>query len=62
LEISRNLVNLVAIKQKPLIAPKRFQPFFDYDESIAYAHHAGEPVMIDFTGYACVNCLKNNNK
>jgi thiol:disulfide interchange protein len=39
-------------------APKGFQPFFDYDEGIAYAHHAGKPVMIDFTGHACVNCRK----
>jgi hypothetical protein len=34
-------------------APKEVQLFFDYDESIAYAHHAGKPV-IDFTGPACV--------
>ncbi len=39
-------------------APKGFQPFFDYDEGIAYAQHAGKPVMIDFTGHACVNCRK----
>lgn len=39
-------------------APKGFQPFFDYEEGIAYAHHAGKPVMIDFTGHACVNCRK----
>lgn len=39
-------------------APKGFQPFFDYEEGIAYAQHAGKPVMIDFTGHACVNCRK----
>jgi len=39
-------------------SPKGFQPFFDYDEGIAYAQHTGKPVMIDFTGHACVNCRK----
>lgn len=39
-------------------APKGFQPFFDYEEGIAYAQHTGKPVMIDFTGHACVNCRK----
>ena len=30
----------------------------DYDEGIAAARKAGKPVMIDFTGYGCVNCRK----
>ncbi len=38
--------------------PKGFDPFFDYDEGIAYAKKIGKPVMIDFTGHACVNCRK----
>lgn len=32
--------------------------FMDYDEGMAYAHQHGKPVMIDFTGYGCVNCRK----
>lgn len=32
--------------------------FFDYDEGIAYAKMVNKPVMIDFTGHACVNCRK----
>ena len=32
--------------------------FNDYDEGMAYAKAHGMPVMIDFTGYGCVNCRK----
>lgn len=39
-------------------APLNLQPFFDYDEGLAYAKSVGKPVMIDFTGHACVNCRK----
>jgi thiol:disulfide interchange protein len=38
--------------------PKGFNPFFDYDEALAYAKKVNKPVMIDFTGHACVNCRK----
>lgn len=32
--------------------------FNDYDEGLAYARQEGKPVIIDFTGYGCVNCRK----
>ena len=32
--------------------------FTDYDEGMAYAKAHNMPVMIDFTGYGCVNCRK----
>lgn len=32
--------------------------FNDYDADMAYAHQQGKPVMVDFTGYGCVNCRK----
>lgn len=35
-----------------------FQEFDDYDAGMAYARKAGKPVMVDFSGYACVNCRK----
>lgn len=38
--------------------PKGFNPFFDYDEALAYARKVNKPLMIDFTGHACVNCRK----
>ena len=32
--------------------------FHDYEEGLAYARQTGKPVVIDFTGYGCVNCRK----
>ena len=32
--------------------------FNNYDEGMAYAHAHGKPVLLDFTGYGCVNCRK----
>lgn len=32
--------------------------FHDYDEGMRYAANQGKPVMIDFTGWSCVNCRK----
>ncbi len=32
--------------------------FKDYDEGMAFAKKEGKPVMLDFTGWACVNCRK----
>ncbi len=32
--------------------------FTDYDEGMEYAKKNKKPVMIDFTGYGCVNCRK----
>ena len=32
--------------------------FDDYDAGMQYAGRVGKPVMIDFSGYGCVNCRK----
>ena len=32
--------------------------FTDFDAGMAYAKQQGKPVMVDFTGYGCVNCRK----
>jgi thiol:disulfide interchange protein DsbD len=41
-----------------LLAPHQILAFNDYDKGLAYAKTVGKPVMIDFTGWACVNCRK----
>ena len=41
-----------------LLAPHDIVAFNDYDKGLAYAKEVGKPVMIDFTGWACVNCRK----
>lgn len=32
--------------------------FSDYEEGLQFARQTGKPVIIDFTGYGCVNCRK----
>ncbi len=32
--------------------------YTDFDEGMAAARREGKPVMVDFTGYGCVNCRK----
>ena len=32
--------------------------FTDYDQALAAARAEGKPVMVDFTGFGCVNCRK----
>ena len=32
--------------------------FHDYEEGLAFARQEGKPVIVDFTGYGCVNCRK----
>ncbi|GAL65079.1 protein-disulfide reductase DsbD family protein [Algibacter lectus] len=41
-----------------LLAPHDILAFDDYDIGMAYAKKVGKPVMLDFTGWACVNCRK----
>ncbi|MBK0368693.1 protein-disulfide reductase DsbD family protein [Flavobacterium agrisoli] len=41
-----------------LLAPHDIVAFDDYDKGLAYAKKVGKPVMLDFTGWACVNCRK----
>ena len=35
-----------------------FNCFHDYYEGLAYAREKNKPVLLDFTGYGCVNCRK----
>ncbi len=35
-----------------------FRAFHDYDEGMKFAAEQGRPVLIDFSGYGCVNCRK----
>ena len=42
------------VLQKSSVEPR----FKDYDEAMTYARQKGLPVMVDFTGFGCVNCRK----
>jgi len=38
--------------------PHNLNCYHDYEAGMAYAKKMGKPVMIDFTGWSCVNCRK----
>lgn len=38
--------------------PQNIITFHDYNKGMAFAKKEGKPVLLDFTGYACVNCRK----
>jgi thiol:disulfide interchange protein len=38
--------------------PQGITVFRDYETGMAYAKKVNKPVMLDFTGFACVNCRK----
>ncbi len=42
----------------PCDCPQNLNCFKDLKDGLAYARKVDKPVMIDFTGYACVNCRK----
>lgn len=40
------------------LEPHNILSFDDYEKGLAYAKKVGKPVLIDFTGWTCVNCRK----
>jgi thioredoxin-related protein len=54
----RTTSHLVIPEGAHLMAPHDILSFNDYDKGLAYAREVNKPVMIDFTGKACVNCRK----
>ena len=42
----------------PSHCPHNLNCFHDYDLGMEYAKKVNKPVMLDFTGWACVNCRK----
>tara|TARA_Y100001978_G_scaffold199368_1_gene213566 strand:- start:214 stop:1269 length:1056 start_codon:yes stop_codon:yes gene_type:complete len=40
------------------LGPQGIMVFHDYDAGLEHAKKIGKPVMLDFTGWACVNCRK----
>ena len=43
------------------IGPHNLILFTDYDKGMAYAKEVKKPILLDFTGHACVNCRKMEN-
>lgn len=40
------------------LLPKKAEAFHDLEEAMAHARTVQKPLMLDFTGWACVNCRK----
>lgn len=38
--------------------PRGYHAFYDYNEAIRAARQLKKPIMVDFTGWSCVNCRK----
>jgi thiol:disulfide interchange protein len=45
----------------PEHCPHDLSCFHDYDQALLYAKKVNKPLLIDFTGKACVNCRKMEN-
>lgn len=39
-------------------APHGLDAFYDYDQALAYSKQVNKPLLLDFTGWSCVNCRK----
>jgi len=47
-----------SIYDNPVNCKKGFKPLDDYEMALAKAKKENKPILIDFTGWACVNCRK----
>ncbi len=47
-----------SVYEKDSNCPLDINCFKDYEEGLAYAKANNKPIMIDFTGWACVNCRR----
>jgi thiol:disulfide interchange protein DsbD len=53
-----NNTSAAVISDNEFHCPHNLNCFHDYDEGIAYAKSVNKPVILDFTGWSCVNCRK----
>jgi thiol:disulfide interchange protein len=52
-----------SVYEKPVNAARTIEPLHnDYEGALERARREGKPVLIDFTGWACVNCRRMEEK
>jgi thiol:disulfide interchange protein DsbD len=56
-----NATPVSALPEGAKLGPHQIIVFDDYDKGLAYAKTVNKPIMLDFTGHACVNCRKMEN-
>ncbi|MDH4403908.1 MAG: cytochrome c biogenesis protein CcdA [Flavobacterium sp.] len=59
--IGQNSVSKESLPEGAIYGPHGIVVFDDYDKGLAYAKSVNKPIMLDFTGRACVNCRKMEN-
>lgn len=55
------VASLTTLPEGAKLGPHGIIVFEDYEKGLAYAKMVRKPIMLDFTGYACVNCRKMEN-
>ena len=51
----------VSLPNGAKLGPHQIVVFDDYEKGLAFAKTVNKPIMLDFTGFACVNCRKMEN-
>ena len=59
--LGQNPVSKESLPEGAKYGPHGIVVFDDYDKGLAYAKSVKKPIMLDFTGFACVNCRKMEN-
>jgi hypothetical protein len=47
-----------SVYREPVNCEKGLEPLRDYEQALVVAKQQNKPVLIDFTGWACVNCRR----
>jgi len=47
-----------SVYKNPVNCKRGFEPLRDYEEALKKARAENKPILIDFTGWACVNCRR----
>lgn len=50
------------VYKHPVNCAEKYEPIRDYNKALARAKEEDKPVLIDFTGWACVNCRRMEEK
>lgn len=58
---STTVSSQIQLPKGAVFGPHNIVAFDDYQEGLAYAKEVNKPILLDFTGHACVNCRKMEN-
>ncbi len=61
-EGSNSSVNNKIEGTHPEASPHGLPAFHDYEKALVYARKVNKPLLLDFTGWSCVNCRKMEDK